>query len=165
MRIDELRLLLEYNAWANDRILDAAARLPLELLDAPAPVSHGSLLGTMAHVVGTEWTWRARCQDGVSPTAMPSPADFPTLEDLRDRATAEAGAWRKYLAGQETDPDGVVHYTTTKGVAHQTPLWQIVAHVVNHGTQFRAEAAVFLTEHLLSPGDLDLIAFVRARVA
>jgi uncharacterized damage-inducible protein DinB len=36
-----------------------------------------------------------------------------------------------------------------------------LAHVVNHGTQSRSEAAVLLTEYGQSPGDLDLILFLR----
>ena len=40
-----------------------------------------------------------------------------------------------------------------------TPLWQTMAHLVNHGTQHRSEAAALLTTFGLSPGDLDLIDF------
>ena len=39
------------------------------------------------------------------------------------------------------------------------PMWQMLAHVVNHGTQHRPEAAVILTEAGRSPGDLDMIFF------
>ena len=38
-------------------------------------------------------------------------------------------------------------------------FWQMLAHVVNHGTQHRSEAAALLTEAGQSPGDLDMIFF------
>ena len=54
-------------------------------------------------------------------------------------------------------------YTNTTGRAFADPLFEMMAHVVNHGTQFRGEAAVGLTALGHSPGNLDLMAFLRAR--
>ena len=54
-------------------------------------------------------------------------------------------------------------YKTTQGVPFENVLWHLLVHVVNHGTQFRGEAAVALTEYGQSPGDLDLLAFLRER--
>jgi hypothetical protein len=34
-------------------------------------------------VLGAEVVWRLRCQEGVSPSALPSQDDFPTVESLR----------------------------------------------------------------------------------
>jgi uncharacterized damage-inducible protein DinB len=39
------------------------------------------------------------------------------------------------------------------------PMWQLLAHVLNHGTQHRSEAAALLTEAGRSPGDLDMVDF------
>jgi uncharacterized damage-inducible protein DinB len=58
---------------------------------------------------------------------------------------------------------GNVQYTTTRGMPHENVLWHLLAHVVNHGTQFRGEAGTLLAEYGHSPGDLDLIAFLRER--
>jgi uncharacterized damage-inducible protein DinB len=40
------------------------------------------------------------------------------------------------------------------------PVWQMLADVVNHGTQQRSEAAALLTDAGRSPGDLDMIDYV-----
>jgi uncharacterized damage-inducible protein DinB len=42
-------------------------------------------------------------------------------------------------------------------------MWQLLLHVVNHGTQHRSEAAVLLTAAGLSPGDFDMVDFAEQR--
>ena len=41
--------------------------------------------------------------------------------------------------------------------------WHLMAHVVIHGTQHRSEAAILLTSAGHSPGELDLIGFLREK--
>ena len=51
-------------------------------------------------------------------------------------------------------------YRNTAGQPFTKVLWHVMAHVVNHGTQHRAEVAALLTEFGHSPGDMDLVLFV-----
>lgn len=160
----DILTLFDYNYWANARVLNAAAQLGQDQLIAPARLSHGSIRGALAHILAAEAVWRRRCQEGISPTALPDDSEFPTLESLRQRWAEEEKAMRRYL-DRLTDAALAqpVSYATTKGAPQETILWHILAHVVNHGTQFRGEAAVALSEAGHSPGDLDFIAFIRGR--
>lgn len=160
MRVAEVRVLLRYNEWANGRVLDAAAEVPADLLVVPAPVSHGSFLGTLVHQLSCEWEWRVRCQEGAWPAVQMRVEDFPTLTALRERWAVEAEAMRAFIDGlRDENLDGPVRYVDDEDAAYEDPLWQVLLHVVNHGTQFRSEAAVVLTAAGHSPGPIDLIGY------
>ena len=108
-------------------------------------------------MLGAEWTWRQRVEYGVSPPTLLQEADLPTLDALLARWGEEEAAWRAYLATlTAADLTRDVHYRTTGGRDWSNPLWLILAHLHNHGTQHRSEVAARLTELAYSPGDLDL---------
>jgi uncharacterized damage-inducible protein DinB len=87
----------------------------------------------------------------------PEREPLPTINQLRDLWETE---WAAVDAWLPTVTDGFVAY-----VHEGTPVWQMLVHVVNHGTQHRAEAAAPLTAEVRSPGDLDLIDYVDEQVA
>jgi uncharacterized damage-inducible protein DinB len=161
--LEYLRTLVNYNFWANERILLAADKVSEEQFLAPARFSWGGLRGTLTHTLNAEWTWRSRWQ-GVSPNAPLRMQDFPTVAPLRVRWRAEQDAIRDFVERlTQRDLARLVKYTRISGGASAEPLWQLMVHLVNHGTQHRAEAAALLTEYGHSPGDLDFIVFVRER--
>jgi DinB family len=79
----------------------------------------------------------------------------PTIDQLRERWDIEWAAVDAWLPTVTDDFVGYVH----EGV----PVWQMLVHVVNHGTQHRAEAAALLTAEGRSPGELDLINYAENR--
>jgi uncharacterized damage-inducible protein DinB len=165
MRARDIRLLYEYNTWANARILKQAAKVSEAQLNAPARLSHGSLRGTLIHILITEWLWRVRCQEGDSPTSLLSANELPTLAAIQQRWQIEDSLWHTFVTGLwDEDIQRIVRYTTTRGTPYENPLWQILEHVVNHGTQFRSEAGMQLTDLGYSPGDIDFICFIRDRL-
>lgn len=160
MTIDYFRTLYDYNYWANARILGAAEHLSDAQLIAPTQESHSSLRGTLVHTMGAEWMWRSRWQ-GIMPTAILREEEFPTLESIKARWGEEEQQMRAFLATlSDADVQRVIHYTNTQGQDYAAPLWQMMAHLVNHGTQHRSEAAMTLSALGYSPGDLDLLVFL-----
>src|SRR5262249_41658878 len=63
----------------------------------------------------------------------------------------------------DADVTRPLSYKTSAGIPFTEPLHELMLHDVNHGTQFRQEAAVRLTQLGFSPGDLDLIVYLRQR--
>ncbi len=166
MNKTDILTLYDYNYWANARVLYAAARLSLDQFTAPAGLSHGSVRGTLAHILVAEMVWRLRCAEGISLSALPDEKDFPTIEVLGTHWLDEEQKMRGYLNALNDDAlSQVVQYKTTKGVPHENVLWNLLVHVVNHGTQFRGEAGVAMTAYGQSPGDLDMLQYFRAKTA
>ncbi len=161
MNKQDIQLLYKYNHWANMRILNAASNLTPEQFLAPASFPHRELRSTLTHILFAEWIWRTRWQ-GESPAHRFKPEDFPTLDSLRLRWQQEVKSLNAYIDSlTDKKLSSTFQYTTTKGDALENILCQVMAHVVNHGTQHRGEAAAILTELGQSPGDIDLIVFLR----
>jgi uncharacterized damage-inducible protein DinB len=55
----------------------------------------------------------------------------------------------------------MVDYKDSKGNPYRQPLWQLILHVVNHGTHHRGQASGFLRALGHTPPVLDLVAYYR----
>ena len=160
MNTQDILFLYQYNQWANARILNTAAGVTQEQFLTPVSFPHGGLRGTLVHALSAEWIWRTRWE-GTSPTAVLKPDAFPTFESLRNRWAEEETQLVDFVNSM-TDERlyQTFDYRNTSGKPFTRILWQVMAHVVNHGTQHRAEAAAILTDLGHSPGDIDLISFL-----
>ena len=157
MQTNEVRFLFDYDRWATKRVLAVLDGLDPEVWSRTNVVDERGLGGILVHQLGAAQRWRHGFQDtGEEPTPEEEP--LPTAEELRERWDAEWAAVDAWLA---TITDGFVAY-----VHDGVPVWQMLVHVVNHGTQHRTEAAALLTAEGRSPGQLDLIDYAeeRARV-
>jgi uncharacterized damage-inducible protein DinB len=160
MNKQDILLLYKYNQWANALILNAATNVTQEEFLAPASFPYGGLRGTLVHTLFAEWVWRQRWE-GTSPTRRFKPEDFPTFDSLRMRWAEEEKALMSFAEGLSDEKLGSkFKYNATDGEPHQRTLWHAMLHLVNHGTQHRAEAAAILTDLDHSPGDIDLLYFL-----
>jgi uncharacterized damage-inducible protein DinB len=152
--IDDIRDLFAFDRWATRRILAALDGLDEATWSATQVVDERGLGGILVHHLGATQRWRhGLLEDGIE--ARPEKEPLPSPTALIAAWEAEFPAIEAWLAGLEDawlarDDEGV-------------RFWQMLAHVVNHGTQHRSEAAAILTQAGHSPGDLDMIDFWETR--
>ena len=160
---ERLRLLYDYNAWANRRALESCAALAPEQFTRPLGSSFSSLRDTLAHILGAEWLWLERFH-GHSPTALPAGLEFPDLAGVRARWGELERRFLSFVGGlTASDLARVYEFRTTKGVVYPSALWQALQHVANHGTYHRGQAATLLRQLGAKAGYTDLIYFYRER--
>src|SRR5215204_4167395 len=161
MNKQDILLLYKYNQWSTNKILTALLNVTQEQFLASAAFPHGGLRSTLVHALFAEWIWRQRWE-GFSPTVRLKPDDFPTSESLQARWGEEQKLLMAFVENvAEERLNSMVSYKATDGSPHAEILWQIMTHVVNHGTQHKTEAAAMLTDFGQSPGDIDMILFWR----
>ena len=158
---DTLRLHLDYTAWATGRLLEAASTLSQEELTRDFGTADRSAIGTLAHTFAADRVWLTRVK-GLPSTGFLNDSER-NLSFLQREWPAVHEGWREW-AGRLSDADiaAPIAYHDLKGNPWRTPAWQIVLHVVNHGTHHRGQAAGFMRSMGYAPPSLDLIAFYRA---
>lgn len=162
MEPSDIALLFAYNRWAQEKVLAACRGLSEAELRQPVQASFGSLMGTLAHILGAEEVWRRRLQEGVSPERMVSPDDFAGLAALEAYWQTEATRLDGFVAGlDEAGLQRKARFRRISGDFEETTVWKALVHVVLHGMQFRAEAGAVLAGFGRSPGDIDLIYYLR----
>jgi uncharacterized damage-inducible protein DinB len=148
MQVDEVRWLFAYDRWATRRVLDVVDGLDPAVWTRSNAVGDRCLGDILVHHLGASQRWRHSFQQtGEEPEPELEP--LPTTDELRKRWDAE---WAVVDAWLPTVTEGFIAY-----VHEGVPVWQMLVHVVNHGTQHRAEAAALLTGEGRSPGELDMI--------
>jgi uncharacterized damage-inducible protein DinB len=163
----DLQLLYDYNLWANQRLLAAAARATPEQL-AIQRLSQGSILGTLVHIMTGEEGWRYKCETGVQMAVLGDErlADFPTLKSVLTYWNDVNQAMRAYLHRlNDDDLNQTVVLRNRDGEVFERVHWQPFLHVITHSTQHRAEVAEALTQLGYSPGNLDFEIYLREQAA
>jgi uncharacterized damage-inducible protein DinB len=160
VKADTLRTHLDYTTWATRRLLAAAAQLSEEELTRDFGSADKNVVGTLAHIFAADRVWMSRIE-GKPPGMFISPEDRDLALLARDWP-ALLDVWKDWAA-ELTDESvaTVIYYKDNKGQDWQAPLWQIILHVVNHGTHHRGQVSGFLRAMGHAPQPLDLIAYYR----
>lgn len=155
-----------YNAWANQRIYEAAAKLSEEQVWRDVGLFFGSVAGTLNHILVADRVWMKRFTGtGEHPTRLDAILHR-NLGELRAAREAEDQRIIAYAAGltaERLDETFTYRKMTTPDIV-TSKLWPDLLHVFNHQTHHRGQAHTGLS--ILTgeePPSLDMIQYARAK--
>ena len=160
-----LRVLFQYNQWADRRLVDACSALTNEQLTRDLGSSFRSVRDTLVHLYGAEWVWNERIE-GRSPTSLVAGAGFPDLASVRVKLEEMDSYFLDYVMRlTPQDLERVIHYKSFAGEEFSNPIWQTLHQLSNHATYHRGQVVTLLRQLGAKPVTTDLIAFYRERAA
>jgi uncharacterized damage-inducible protein DinB len=158
--------LFDYMYWVNQRLLDAADRLPAGRLAAPGPTTR-DLRATLVHELDVEWSWRLALQgrpiEELGEDVELRPEDYPDLAAIRQHWLRDEAAMRAWLNG--LDDEALAGEVEPALDSHARPLWHYLVHVLMHAAQQQADAATLLSAAGDSPGELGFLGYLAATEA
>jgi uncharacterized damage-inducible protein DinB len=142
--------LFEYHYALYDRIWESLEALTDAHYHQSHDYSRGSLHDQMFHAVATDRAWLRGIQGYPRKPAI-DPADYPHLQAVRQLFEEVRVAVEAYIASlTETELERVPEQ-------FYGPVWQVLLHVVNHGTDHRAQILRLLHEFEVPTFDQDYI--------
>jgi uncharacterized damage-inducible protein DinB len=151
MDLAYVRRLFDYDSTAHERLLNT--------LRAADPLD-ADTRETFAHLLAAKQVWLARLTG--------SPADVPIWPDWSwddcDRAIkANRSGFAEYLNRRsDNDLTAPVAYQNSRGTAFETPVRDILMHVLVHSGHHRGQIAAALRDQGHAPINTDYITHVRA---
>jgi uncharacterized damage-inducible protein DinB len=93
---------------------------------------------------------------------VPNPDSRPTLESLMSDWPDLQRKWEAWAESiSDADLERVAQYTLLNGSPGETPVWQIVMHVVNHATLHRGQVVAMMRQLGAKPPATDLLYYYR----
>jgi uncharacterized damage-inducible protein DinB len=152
-----------YNAWANERLYDAAQKLPDADYRADRGAFFKSVHGTLNHLLVADRIWMRRFTgEGEAPNRLDAIL-FERLDELRAARRVEDERIVRYVEGLSEDAlAGRIRYRNVANTAaFEQPLAPAMLHVFNHQTHHRGQVHALLTNLTGEAPSLDLILFQR----
>jgi uncharacterized damage-inducible protein DinB len=163
---ERYRMFAAYNAWANARLYDAAARLSDADYRADRGAFFKSVHGTLNHLLVGDRLWMRRFTgEGTAPARLDAIL-FEELPDLREARTAEDRRIANYADGLDEAKlrAEFTYRTITNPTTISQPLAPALDHFFNHQTHHRGQAHALITAFGEKTGDTDLFLVVQPAV-
>lgn len=131
---DVVRAMLDYNYAYQRRLWDSIMTLTDDQFMTDIPYSHGSIRNHMVHLASVDGGWLRGLQEDPNARAYRfDPAQYTTRDAVRTICEQSASEVTAYAAAL----DDAALAVQPKGLP--LTVWQTLLHLVNHGTDHRAQ--------------------------
>ena len=159
MDAEAIRHFYGYHITENRALWERyVTRLTAEQFTQPLAYAHGSVRDQLLHLMDVDDVWFSELQ-GVEPLEPAPPAQGDDRQPLRARWDTIEQRMRAYLAALQNE---ALHTQPIQEPEEDRPLrvWQVLLHVVNHGTDHRAQLLRSLHDLGLETRSQDYIFYV-----
>ena len=167
MTKDDVRLLYEYDRWANNRVLQAATALSAEQFTRDLGGAFCSVRDTLVHIIGGEWIWLAYWRASSRSSAFVT--DLRTRRDamFNPRAFPNVTAVQLKWADVEKEQVEFMNHVTNESLEKMLPfrktqvrLALLVQHLANHSTYHRGQVGLMMRQLGAEPLATDFHVFL-----
>ncbi|MCC6383682.1 MAG: DinB family protein [Bacteroidia bacterium] len=150
---------LKYNLWANQIIAGCMEKAGDEKLDIYIESSFPSIRKTWYHIWDAQSIWVARLEARQQIVAASFEFKGKTSEAINLFLKSSEDLIK---LGNQLETDRSLTYKNTAGKEYTNQVWQILMHVVNHGTYHRGQLITLLRQvGMTGFQPLDFIAYCR----
>ena len=167
MNTEDIRLLYEYDRWANDRVFKAASVLTPEQFTQDLGGSFASVRNTLVHIVGGEWIWLSYWTVPELNLAVENelrgrrnatfqPSLFPDLAAVQSK-------WSEVEAMQIAFVDSLTDDLLEKLLPFRSSharLVLLMQHMANHSTYHRGQVSLMMRQLHAQPVGTDFVLFL-----
>ena len=158
MNANAFRHFFSYHFTENRKIWDDyVAQLSPEQFTHDSKYSHGSVRDQIVHLISVDDTWFSGLRGVEIPEPL-NPADFDDRNIIRARWDSVEQNMREVLANLRDDMLNEKPFAD--GEDKDLILWQVLLHVVNHGTDHRAQLLRLINDLGVKTTSQDYIFYV-----
>ena len=135
-----------YNVWATNSLLDVIRALPEEKLHLPINSSFPSIFKTLLHLLDAESIWwqRMNLKERID---KPSDGFTGDMIALGTAIQKQNKLWSDWVtAANENKLQHEFFYHDSRGERHKSPVYQVLLHLLNHGTYHRGQLITMLRQ-------------------
>lgn len=148
--MDTLNKLWQYNNWANQALI--------HLFTEQSAILPPECLRLFSHIVNTQSVWLSRLE---GTPQLYGAWDEHTLATCIMMHNEASPLLEEQLLLSAEQLSAIIEYKNSTGKTFHNSRYDILIHVLNHGTYHRAQIATELRRHGIEPINTDYISYVR----